>query len=202
MASNHVSHVDARGSNFVNIGRDHNVHINIILPSNHFRGSLDVISHPNPNVGISTQSNVVTQTHLSGTGSGDFAGTLVIKIMQLLIDHGEIDTDLRVLKLQLQLLHQTLILTDIAIWTYEYTPLGVNLSNCIIPEMEHICVALQQLLDKIYDYRQGLSPTSICDLWRRVWWRGCDVDRGIALLRAKLAGHQKLLGEFLMALNS
>lgn len=132
--------------------------------------------------------------------AGDIATSLTIKILQLLIDHRE-SSDVRALVQELKTLQQTLTLVGLAIQTYEYTPLGRNLANNIIPEVEQCCVVLDELFQKINNCREGLYPTSIRNLWHQVWRRGSEVD-GLSLLRARLSLHQRSLGEFLVALNS
>ena len=119
-----------------------------------------------------------------------------------MIDHGDSGGDYRILELELESLYRTLILTSLAIQTYEHTPLGQHLAHSIVPEVEQVCVVLQQLFDKLKDYQQGLMSTSIRALWYRIRQNCCEADEGLTSLRAKLATSQKLLGQFLIALNS
>jgi hypothetical protein len=114
-----------------------------------------------------------------------------------LFNHGETDRYQR-LKLELEPLRQILSMTNLAVQMFERTPLGRNLGQYIVPEVEQICAVLEELYDRVDRYRQSLLPTSIRNLWRKVWWRGCEVGDGLASLRVS----QKLLSEFLMALNS
>ena len=131
---------------------------------------------------------------------GDIATSLTVKILQLLINRRESSDD-RALVQELKTLQQTLTLVGLAIQTYEYTPLGRNLVNNIIPEVEQCCVVLDELFHKINSYREGLYPTSIRNLWHQVRRSGSEVD-GLSLLRARLSVHQRSLSEFLVALNS
>jgi hypothetical protein len=150
----------------------------------------------------STENLSEAVLHHSGTSStGDISVSLIIDIVQSLNAHGDIVDDYRILELELESLHQTLTLTSLAVQTYEYTPLGRNLANSIIPHVEQIWVVLRQLFDRIEGYRQGLNSTSIRAFWYRVWWCWCEVGE-VASLRRKLSARQKLLDKFLMALNS
>jgi hypothetical protein len=116
--------------------------------------------------------------------AGDIATSLNVKILQLLIGRRESSDD-RALVQELKTLQQTLTLVGLAIQTYEYTPLGRNLANNIIPEVEQCCVVLDEMFHKINGYREGLFPTSICNLWHE-----------------SETLHQRSLGECLVALNS
>jgi hypothetical protein len=98
-----------------------------------------------------SRRGVLALPYQSGAGSAvDVAAALIVKIVQLLlIDHGGSPDDNRAFKLELEILHQILTLTGLVIQTYAYTPLGQNLSNNIIPEVEHCCVVLEELFRKI-----------------------------------------------------
>ena len=211
MAFNRASHVDVRGSNFSNVGRDHNIYqtINITIadqaispvkytPSRTKRLRDDDISSQvqYKRRKLSQNLNLVTDRKLpdglrllnssgetlsTGTGSaGAVAASLIVKIVHLLIDRKETGDDYRMLELELEPLRQILTLTDLAIQTYDHTPLGQNLASCIIPEIEQIGGILQELFDSIHSYRQD----------------------GLPSLREKLSASQTSLGVFLMALNS
>jgi hypothetical protein len=148
-----------------------------------------------------SQSEVQAQISQSNTRStSNIAPGLIIAIVQLLVDTDTSDYH-RDLKVELELLHQTLTLAGLAIDAYEYTPLGRSLANIVNQEVERCCVVLRELLDIINAYRQGLNPTRIRYLWRQVWWSGCD-DEELAPLRIKLSACQKSLGQRLRALNS
>jgi hypothetical protein len=141
----------------------------------------------------------ISQSNARSTSS-DIAPVLIIAIVQLLVDPDTSDY-CRDLKVELELLHQTLTLAGLAIDAYEYTPLGRSLANIVNQEAERCCVVLRELLDIIDTYRQDLNPTRIWYLWRQVWWSGCDADE-LASLRIKLSACQKSLGQCLRALNS
>jgi phage terminase Nu1 subunit (DNA packaging protein) len=132
--------------------------------------------------------------------AGNIATGLTVKILQLLIDRRESSDD-RALVQELKTLQQILTLVGLAIQTYEYTPLGRNLADNIIPEVEQCRVVLDELFHKINSYREGLFPTSIRNLWHQVRRNGSEVD-GLSLMRARLSVHQRSLSEFLVALNS
>jgi hypothetical protein len=108
--------------------------------------------------------------------AGDVANSLIVKIVQLVVDRRETGDEYRRLELEPEPLRQILTLTHLTIQAYEYTSVDRNLKNIVVPEVEQIPVALQHLYDKIDGYRQGLWPTSVRDLWHKIWWRACDVD--------------------------
>ena len=207
MMSFHSGHTDARQSTFNNVGRDqYNNPIIIIAnpsPDRTLHDLLRDLGHVSQSAtSILSPRGVLTRPYQSGAGSaGDVAAALIIKIVQLLIDHRGSPNVNRALKLELEMLHQILTLTGLAIQTYAYTPLGQSLANNIIPKVEACCAVLEELFHKINTCRQGLYPTSIGNLWHQVWRSGNEVD-GVSSLRARLSTHQRSLGEFLVALNS
>jgi hypothetical protein len=210
----HTRHIDLRGSNITSVGGDqHNLHAqNIIIIDGSIpereRSQLlrDLVYHvprstSTPSPGISSRRKAIPPSHPFETGSvGNAAVRFIDNIEQSLIDRAELDCGL---KEELQTLRQTLILADLAIQTYEYTPLGPNLANTINPEIEQCCTVLQKIFDSIDSCQRGLSSTPIRDLWRRVWWMrsGCETD-GQTSWRSELFTHRMLIGGCLMALNS
>jgi hypothetical protein len=185
--------VDASGGTFNNVGRDqYNLQF-IIDGSTSERtvsGILRDFGHvPQlPTAGPATlpRRDVLARArrHYRADLAGDIAMSLTVKILQLLIDRRESSDD-RALVLELKTLQQTVTLVGLAIQTYEYTPLGRNLANNIVPEVEQCCVVLDEMFHKINGYREGLFPTSICNLWHE-----------------SETLHQRSLGECLVALNS
>ena len=155
----------------------------------------EISQWPSPSAQTSSQSRAAAQAETSS------ATGLIIKIVQLLLDCRESQHCYRILEWELESLRQTLTLTELALHTYENTPLGQNLTNSINPKVAQICVVLQELFDKIDGYRQGLNSTFICAMWYQVWRSRRQLD-GLASLRMQLCDCQKSLGEFLMALNS
>jgi hypothetical protein len=133
--------------------------------------------------------------------AADTAVRLVIQITELSVDHKDLSDTYRDLEYELKLLHQTLILTGLAIREYNDRLLGESLANTIKPEMERCCMALLELLDKVNCTRQGLAFTSISDLWRPIFgsrWDGSELSS----LKMQLGHIRRSLGGFLMALNS
>jgi hypothetical protein len=133
--------------------------------------------------------------------TGDIAAALVIKIVQLLISSGELSSEIRLFKKELETLHDTLTLTGFAIQTYQHTPVERIVANVVIPEVDRCCAVLQILFHKINIFRQVLHPTSIHHLWHQVWWGGW-VDDEFASLRTMLLDVRKSLAGFLMAFHS
>jgi hypothetical protein len=148
-------------------------------------------------------ANVVftTANHFEAGPIDSVAAGLIDKIQQLLVDRIDLSDDDRRLNTELETLRQTLTLSRLALETFEFTPVGRNLANTISPEVEQCCAALQELFNSIDNCRRGLFSTFICNLWRRIWWSGCDMD-GLISLREKLSAHRILLGGCLKAMNS
>jgi hypothetical protein len=209
--------VDASGSNFFDIGGDQttvnnvNVHIHLSLFGSgrrprHLHTSRNDdhdMSWSNSGPDASPQESAPTGAVPSPATdlTVDTAVRLVVQITKLLVDRrGSLNTH-RDLELKLKLLHQTLILTELAIQEYNDRLLGKILANTITPEVERCCIVLLELLDKVNCTRQGLASTSISNLWQPVFgsrWKGDE----LASLKTKLCRIQRSLGGFLMALNS
>jgi hypothetical protein len=161
----------------------------------------EVSQKPSLSAQTSSQIRVVAHAYCPEIGfAGDVTTSLIVKIVQSLVDRGEARDDYRILELELDSLRQTLTLTGLAIQAYENTPLARNLANSINPEVAQMRVLLQELFEKINNYQQGLKPTFIGAIWDQVW-RSRRVD-GLASLRMRLSGYQRLLCGFLAALNS
>ena len=233
MTASPPNYIDARRSNFHNIGRDQNnfltYNLTLNLLPDHVQDHVQYSARKRPRdndiytISVSTgnfdhddkgprkRRKVLDNTDtppLAGNvavrwpsgSAGEAANQLIVQIMQLLIDRGETGASdyHRRLELELEFLRQTLTLTNLAIQTFEYTPLGQNLGQLVVLEVDKICVVLQKLYDGVNCYREGLWPTSIYKLWRKVWRRGCEMDDEVTSLRAS----QHSLGAFLMSLHS
>ena len=206
----HARHVDARGSNIAHAGRDqHIVQNTIIIDSSisereRFQLLRDLCQVPRSSIstpGVLSQTCLLTQAYRFETGcTCDIASGLIDTIEQLMADRTAIDSDHH-LKHDLDTLRQTLTLARLALNFFRSTPLGRSLAGCINPEVERCCTVLQELLDSIRIYRQGLFATYIRDLWYHVWWSGWGEDEFLAL-RTKLLENRKSLEGFLMALQS
>jgi hypothetical protein len=220
MASSHYGYVDASGSKFAHVGRDQNnittVNNNITIVNNNMNitvfGSAP-ISHVlycvrdapqwptcRPDTLDRGRLPAVT-SHPPNVGSpGDVAG-LIVQITQALIDCRASSNDYRDLKLELESLHQMLVLTGLAIQAYEGTPLGRTLTETINFEVEQCGKAVQELLSEINLYRRSLIPTRLRVLWSQVWY--CGREKGeLAQWRRKLSVRRISIAMFLMALNS
>jgi hypothetical protein len=93
--------------------------------------------------------------------SGNIAARLIIKIVELLMDPEYSDYH-RDLKMELESLQQTLTLAGLAIYAYEYTPLGRSLADIMNQEAERCCVVLKDLIPSMVIDRvsvQRLSAT-------------------------------------------
>jgi hypothetical protein len=131
----------------------------------------------------------------------DSTVNLIIQITNRLIDHTDSSNNHRDLQFQLKFLHQTLMLTRLAIQEYDGRQLGQSLANTITPEVVRCFIVLQEMLGSVIATCQGLSLTNIGYLWRPVWRRRWDGEE-LAVLRDKLSSRRESLGEFLVALHS
>lgn len=209
MALSNATNVDARGSNFIHIGRDHVTiqQFNITITSPEQLPSLARILDATPAPVISdhylrdeTRDSAI---RLSSEELCDIAIGTIVKITQLLIGTGDTSCESRRLKDQLDLLQKTLILTGLATQVYLYTPLSQNLRTTIERDLERSCNTLKETLDYIRDYHNVLQPTSISYYWRQVLWSsGDEGDSTMTRLRVRLSSCQRSLGVFLAALNS
>jgi hypothetical protein len=134
------THIDVRGGNVNNVGHDqHNVyHITIdgSVPQQERRQFLRDFCHvplsSTSTPTLSFQTRVFAHAYRFETGSaGSIASDLIDDIEKLLADPTESTDNDQELKGELELLRQTLILTDRAVQTFEYTPLGQNLANIV-----------------------------------------------------------------------
>lgn len=210
MAFHNSRYADASGSHFYDVGRDQTQYVtinNITISGSSSKQAFHHLRHNFLQLILPTSSpvtpsrRVLMQECSSKPLCVNMAADIIVEIVQSLIDHGESPYHYRNLKLELGLLHKTLTLTGLAMKIYENTPLCQSLANIVNPEAEQCCMVLRELLDKINTYRRGLYSTSISDLWRKIFWNGCDVDEQAPLLGA-LSTRRKSLGNFLLALNS
>jgi hypothetical protein len=219
MAFSHSRYIDVNISNFYDIGRDYNANSSVHLDNRtihiYVSGS-DAATHvlqglnasdklPSSTSRLDTLSpgvTVIPVCHTSTVSSGvDIATGLIVKIMQLLINHGAFSENCQDLKHDLQSLYQLLALTGLATEAYRFTPLGHNLAGAINPEIQQCRMLLQDVLDKAQSCQLALNATRINGLWGQVWSRGWDRAE-LASLRIKLATHRESFRRFLMALHS
>jgi hypothetical protein len=215
MALSQCKNADARGSTFIDVGREQthnttihhqtiNLNISVSGPTRNLHHLLRDVTDDVPACWQGAQElqkkAIAPSFHSTASTSGDIVAHLIIEIVQLLM-HTETSGDYRILKLELESLQQTLTLVGLAVHAYEYTQLGRSLANIMNQELERCRVVLQELLDTINGYRWGLSSTRIHYYWSQVWWSGCDVD-GLMALRQKLAACQEYLSRCLKGLKS
>jgi hypothetical protein len=206
MAFSNSRLTDARESTFVDIGRDHNhdttIHnltINVTnfslwgsgRTSNHLRSAQE---------SFSPRRVLEPKYQFEANSVDEIASRLIIEIVQALMSSGFSDY-YQPMKLELELLQQTIFLTGLAKQSYQDTPLGPNLASAINQEIERGCIELQELLDTINRYRHGLNSTYIGYVWGHVLWGGEAADR-LASLRLRLSVFQQSLGRCLRALDS
>ena len=134
------------------------------------------IHPPHPTCSASSSSShcesqriTLIPTSLSPLESISRSTHLIIQLVDLLVGAQETNRNM-VLKLELQRLCESLISTRDMIWKYEDKPLGPSLANAITPDLNRCLGVLGELLNTVNKTRQALNPTSIKDLWRRVWW--------------------------------
>lgn len=198
MASRGSRYIDARGSNITDIGRDQ-INATIVHQTIHVHLCPPCSGQALNNIIPSTPPQIIpAPTNHGETNSAcNIDVRLIIEIVQSLMNGlvGEPSGCYRALKLELNSLHQTLILAGLAIQAHEYTPLGRTLGSVIIPEVEQCHVVLQELCDKIKSYQHGFNSM-------RINCRALRSGDEISSLRMKLSAHQRALGVCLKALTS
>lgn len=211
MAFSGSNHADASRSIFNDVGGDHititnrNIHVTNLslwgsgqgrtlrhIPRS-FSHELLPTSRPEP---FSWPSSV--RSKYRDAGPTDIAARHILKIVHSLIGFESSD-HYRDLMPQLELLQYTLSLTGLAVQAYDYTPLGESLAITINQEVKACTAVLQELLDTIDSYQQGLESTRIRYLWRLVMGSGC-VNK-LALIKTKLFAGQNSLSQCLKALD-
>ena len=207
MALSHSKYTTISRSCFTDVGRDHIQQIRIannyyslfgprsLLPVHHLS---EVLALPTPASEASFQrSALVPGCHpRDGISTVDINIGLIVQILRLLVGpEGEQSADRnRHLRLELETLSESLVLTGAAIQEY-------RLINALTPEVDRCRVVLEELLDRVIGTRGGLSWTSIGSLWNSVWrsrWYGDELES----LRTKLSESRESFYAFLMALNS
>ena len=124
-----------------------------------------------------------------------------MQITGKLIDHRDVSVNHRDLEWQLKSLHQTLIMTGLAVDEYKNGPLGPCLIKVISTEIIRCCMVLQELLLKVNGTCMGLKFTKIGSFWRPVWWERWEGDEMISL-RWQVSPSRKSFDSLLMALHS
>lgn len=207
--------VDARGGTFSSLGRDQNFNYHIDSRSHHAPTTINIAIHTGSASGSSLQNFVQTlanasngspiettkSSHQQAMMAADHASGLIVAIVQLIVNRTESSDTYRGLKQSLELLNHAILMARLALQTFEYTPLGRHLAITIKPTVIDCRNDLQELSDKLYEYREGLSFTGIRDLWGHVLSSGAEGNE-LASVKSKLLTHQGVLGEFLAALNS
>lgn len=211
MASAPPTNIDARGNIITNIGRDQNYNTSNTFNIAIHTGSISRASLQQIIQTVASASNVaapssrlrvqIQSTHQQAMVAADDASGLIVAIVHLLVNRAETSDAYRDLKRFLGLFNHTILMTRLALQTFEYTPLGPNLANAIKPEILGSLENLRYLFDKLDDYRERLNLSSVRDLWSRVLWSGSEFQE-LYSIRDKLYQHQVALREFLAAVNS
>jgi hypothetical protein len=163
--------VNAIGSHFIDVGRDHNTNSivnNIIIVRDDV--ALQIVGH-----------------HLSfpvnpsrAASSSDIVLGLIVEIVQSLMDPRSQDS-YRGVKRDLRSLQQTIILTVLAVQAYESTPLCRTLVKAINREMENCEVVLRALRDAIHSFTQVLKSTHVGYVLRNFWASAQECDEVISI---------------------
>jgi len=153
---------------------------------------------PSPKDSIQRRSVILTNLSYA-VGVPDKIHHLITNIIWL-IDHDKTCT-YEALKLELELLEQTLAATGLGIQVFRCTPISRRLVETIKPILAQCIDILQHLFDTVDTYRQNLSSTSIHYLWHLVWLWGCEVDQ-LTSCRKRLFDCRRLLGMVVMAMHS
>jgi hypothetical protein len=220
MFSNHAQNIDARGSTFVDIGRDQIINnttiiyqTNYVVPSSSSRPAprrlsavtSDLQLRPSPDGGPLFRQPAPNRmcTLPEVTSMVESAVVLIIQIAHLLIDSDQCNYPNYHLHLvhELKSSHQILTMTGLAIQDYANRPLSQSLADMVQPKVMRCVAVLQDLLDTVNGTRQGLDSTIISKLWPTVWqWRWDG--RELSSLRRSLCDSRKSHEGFLVALHS
>lgn len=201
-----VNGVDARGSNFYDIGGDQIFNFYRTFSTDQIFDQLptptaETLRLPISNPEELIQRRALALAYLSPTGSGpDDIPRLIANIISL-IDHGSASCAYDPLKLELELLHQTLVFSALGVKAYQCTQLGQSLTAVMNPELVQCVDVLQDLFRAIQTYRQGLWFTPIRSLWHKVWRSGCEIDE-LVLWKRKLHARRTSLATIVMAMRS
>jgi hypothetical protein len=184
--------ITVSSSRLIDIGRDQ------ITVNNIFIGPHDLPAALNPPTVF--QENVITTHYSKATSSSDIATGLIIEIVQSFMGlHSP--NGYRDLKLRLESLQQTVVLTELAVEAYEYTPVGRSLAKAINLEMESCVAVLQKLRKTIDSYSQVPKSSFVGYVLSNSWASGCEPNE-IASIREQLRICQSSLCECLKALES
>lgn len=216
MVFDHSANIDLRGGIITSIDRDQ---INTTVVSNHIQISFSLFGSQTHHLPYNFRGGPPRLTSDCSTSSEEWrlippqqrshdivsiiniTAGLIVQITHLLHDRREASNNHRDLVHELKALHQTLVVTGLAIQEYESRPLGQSLANTITPKVEQSYITLQELLDRANGTWQGLNLTSISNLWCLVWWGRWDGDE-LSSLRRNLCDNRRSLEAFLVALHS
>ena len=126
--------------------------------------------------------------------AADDASGLIVSIIRLLASRTESYGCYRDLKLSLEQLNHTILMSRLALQIFGHTPLGRSFACTIKPAILDCRTVLQELFDKLEGY---LNLTCIQYLWR-VLWSGFD-DQELCLIKETLGKQQVALREFLIS---
>jgi hypothetical protein len=207
-----VGNIDARHSIFNNAGHDlrqTSIHIHI-FPFGSQRSDCTsiAIDTGDNNLLQSTSdsspraSHPVTNPSFSAILDLGITTTsnLINLIMPILLDLQKSSSTRLNSAVELESLHQTLILTKFTIQRYSNMPLSQNLVDLITPEIKQCFDTLQKLLNSVNDVWLTFSISMFGGLCRRIWCREWDEDQ-FPSLRKKLSHSQQMLQEFLITLH-
>lgn len=207
--------LDARGGTFTSLGRDQNFNYHIDSRSHHAPTTINIainagsasvssLQHLAQTIAIASSGSPVETTkssHQQAMIAADHGSGLIVSIVKLLVNRTESSDAYRGLKQYLELLNHTILMTRLALQTFEYTPLGCHLAITIKSTVIGCQNDLQELSDKLFEYRDVLSLTGIRDLWGHILPGGAEGNE-LAPIKTKLLMHQSVLEDFLASLNS
>jgi hypothetical protein len=207
MVLDHSRSVDARGGTFNDILRDQINHCQNNTTHIHIYSSLSHLEQTQPQIIRDLSQTTSSETLSHGdvfayqsdinSSTRDIAARLIVQIVQALMVPDS-SNHYQNLKLELKALQETLTLVGLAIYAYEYTPLGQCLAKIVDQEANRCRLVLQQLLAAINSHRLGLNSTPIGYFWRHVLHQVEQLDS----LRIQLATSRGSLAKCLKALNS
>jgi|SRR5882762_158843 len=129
----------------------------------------------------------------------DVKSSTVIPLMPVLLELQKYSGTHRNFVIELESLHQTLILTKLTIQRYSDTSLSQSLVNLITPEIKQCLATLQKLLDCVNGVWLVFGISTVGGLCHQIWCGEWDEDQ-FPPLRKKLSHSRQMLQEFLVTL--
>ena len=125
---------------------------------------LQAVAGPSNETSSVTAQHPLRRQQQQVISAADDTSRLIVSIVRLLANRMESFDGCRDLKLSLELLYRTMVMSRLAALEI-FGPRGCDLARTIEPAILECCATLQELFVKLESYQEGLSIKSI--LWNR-----------------------------------